>query len=156
MTRVIHRSNSVEWATPSWLFRQLDAEFGFELDVAATPANAKCDRFFTAEQDGLLQEWTGVCWCNPPYGKSLGAWIAKARDAARLGATVVCLVPARTDTSWWHESVHGIAEVRFLRGRLRFNDRRGPRAPFPTAILIYRPQTRVDPDWATTRQGEPV
>ncbi len=140
MTHVIHRSSSVEWSTPRRLFNELDREFGFTLDVCATPANATCDRFFTAEQDGLLQEWDGVCWMNPPYGKTLGTWIAKAYEAARAGATVVCLVPARTDTSWWHDLVMGKAEVRFLRGRIRFGDSKGPRAPFPSVVLIYRPQ----------------
>ena len=92
------------WATPQDFFDALDAEFGFTLDVCATADNAKCPRYFTADDDGLSQEWAGVCWMNPPYGREIGQWMSKAVDASTNGATVVCLVPARTDTAWWHDS----------------------------------------------------
>jgi phage N-6-adenine-methyltransferase len=126
-----------EWATPQGLFDALDAEFGFTLDVCATAGNAKCEQFYTRAEDGLSQTWAGVCWCNPPYGRQIGRWIAKARQSAEAGSTVVCLVPARTDTAWWWEHcLHG--EIRFLRGRLKFGGAAAG-APFPSAVVIFRP-----------------
>ena len=137
-------SLSVEWGTPQALFDGLNAEFGFTLDVCATPGNAKCARYYSPADDGLRQEWAGVCWCNPPYGREIGKWVRKAFEAVQRGSTVVCLLPARTDTNWWHAYVmHG--EVRFLRGRLYFNDGRG-RAPFPSAVVVFRPRA--------TKRGE--
>lgn len=130
-------SATEEWATPKWLFDELHKQFGFELDVCATDDNAKCSRYFTKELDGLSRPWTGVCWMNPPYGETIGLWMEKACRAAEKGATVVCLVPARTDTSWWHDwAMKG--EVRFLRGRLKFGDAKNS-APFPSAIVVFRP-----------------
>ena len=129
-------SQSAVWATPQCLFDRLDVEFGFTLDVCALPENAKCDTYFTPEQDGLKQEWSGVCWMNPPYGRQIVAWMKKAYESALAGVTVVCLVPARTDTAWWHDSA-ARGEVRFLRGRLRFGNAKHA-APFPSAIVIFR------------------
>jgi phage N-6-adenine-methyltransferase len=127
------------WSTPQAFFDKLNAEFDFTLDVCALPENAKCERYFTPEQDGLAQPWVGVCWMNPPYGRGIGKWVAKARDAAASGATVVCLLPARTDTAWWHDGVIGSgAEIRFVRGRLRFQNHHW-NAPFPSAVVIFRP-----------------
>src|SRR5438093_183176 len=97
------KSKTIEWATPQAFFDQLHAEFGFTLDVAAQEDNAKCARFFTPKDDSLAQVWGGVCWMNPPYGKTIGQWMRKAYESAQQGATVVCLVPARTDTRWWHQ-----------------------------------------------------
>lgn len=141
--RSVHFSSATpEWATPVDLFAGLDAEFGFDLDVCATAENAKCPRYFTAADDGLAQEWAGVCWMNPPYGRGIGAWIRKAAESAEAGATVVCLVPARVDTAWWHDYCrHG--EVRFLRGRLRFGDAVAS-APFPSALVVFRNDQRND------------
>ena len=135
---VHYSSESVEWATPQFLFDALNMEFGFTLDVAATPENAKCSRFFSKDQDGLKQDWSSeIVWMNPPYGRHIGKWIAKAFYAAQNGATCVCLIPARTDTSWFHKyCLKG--EIRFLRGRLYFNDGDG-RAPFPSVIVVFRP-----------------
>ena len=139
---VIHRhpalftSTTDEWSTPEFLFKALDAEFGFELDVCATPANAKCKRFFTRETDGLKQQWTGVVWMNPPYGRTIGKWVAKAYESAQQGATVVALLPSRTDTKVWHRYVM-LAEIRFLQGRLKFGNATAS-APFPSAIAIWR------------------
>lgn len=125
------------WATPQAYFDTVAAEFPFTLDVCANAANAKCARYFTAEDDGLAQAWTGVCWMNPPYGRGIGRWMAKAAEAARAGATVVCLVPARTDTAWWHDyATQG--EIRFIRGRLKFGQAKH-NAPFPCALVIFRP-----------------
>lgn len=128
------------WETPQDLFDALNAEFGFTLDVCATTENAKCERYFTLRENGLWQEWTGVCWMNPPYGREIGRWMQRAYEASLDGTTVVCLVPARTDTGWWHDyAMRG--EVRFLRGRLNFGGdrKRGHNAPFPSAIVVFRP-----------------
>jgi site-specific DNA-methyltransferase (adenine-specific) len=127
---------STEWGTPLGLFRKLDAEFGFTLDVCAVPENAKCRRYFTPAENGLLRKWEGVCWMNPPYGADVGKWVRKAHLSARDGATVICLLPARTDTAWWHEYVIPYAEVRFVRGRIRFTGARSS-APFPSAIVLF-------------------
>lgn len=132
------KHDSVEWATPVKFFAELDAEFHFTLDVAATPDNAKCERFFTREVDGLAQEWTGTVWCNPPYGRDVQHWIKKAYDSSVLGATVVCLIPSRTDTRWWHEFIEPYAEKRLLKGRLKFNDGQNS-APFPSVVVVFRP-----------------
>lgn len=129
-----------EWATPHYLFCQLDAEFRFTRDVCATPGNAKCTRYFTRKQDGLSQDWApDSCWCNPPYGKTIGAWIRKAYEESQRGATVVCLVPARTDTAWWHDWAMKATEIRYLRGRLKFGGA-SHNAPFPSAVLVFRAQ----------------
>jgi phage N-6-adenine-methyltransferase len=125
-----------QWATPQAVFDRLNAEFRFDLDVCALPTNAKCRRYFTPATNGLNQEWTGVCWMNPPYGREIGNWMKKAYESSLTGATVVCLVPARTDTAWWHNyAVKG--EIRFVRGRLRFGSATSA-APFPSAIVIFR------------------
>lgn len=133
--RVHWSSAKIEWPTPQDLFDRLNAEFSFTLDVCATSENAKCVRFFTAIADGLAQNWTGVAWMNPPYGRAIGLWMKKASEAARAGATVVCLVPARTDTAWWHDFAVG-HEIRFLRDRVKFNGVKD--APFPSAIVVMR------------------
>lgn len=103
MNDAMFSSKTDLWATPQSFFDDLDSEFGFELDVCALPSNAKCERYFTPADDGLSQTWSGVCWMNPPYGKEIGLWMRKAYLSSRQGATVVCLVPARTDTRWWHD-----------------------------------------------------
>lgn len=126
------------WETPRQLFEKLDTEFNFTLDVCALPENAKCRRYFTPEADGLKQVWSGVCWMNPPYGREIGKWVEKAFESAKAGATVVCLLPARTDTAWWHTYVMEAFEIRFLRGRLRFVGAESS-APFPSAVVVFRP-----------------
>lgn len=142
----VHFSSATDmWATPKALFDVLDAEFGFTLDVCATRENAKCPQYFTETDDGLSRAWTGTCWMNPPYGDEIGAWVAKARASAESGATVVCLVPARTDTAWWWENcIKG--EVRFLRGRLRFGDATTS-APFPSAVIVFAPAQAPSVVW---------
>jgi phage N-6-adenine-methyltransferase len=107
----VHFSSKTDmWATPQDLFDRLNSEFNFTLDVCATSENAKCARFFSPEEDGLSQQWTGVCWMNPPYGRSIGQWLKKAYESVALEQkqhaicdTVVCLLPARTDTAWWQD-----------------------------------------------------
>lgn len=133
-TDVMFSSKTDMWETPAAFFRALDAEFHFTLDVCAVPENAKCRAFFTPEQDGLSQNWVGRCWCNPPYGREIGKWVKKAAEAE---CTVVMLLPARTDTAWFHDYVYGHAEIRFVRGRLKFGDRKNS-APFPSMVAIFR------------------
>jgi len=134
----VFSSATDEWATPQAFYDKLNAEFHFETDVCASAENAKCANFYTVEMDGLKQAWSGVCWMNPPYGRTIKAWMKKAYEASLVGATVVCLVPARTDTAWWHDyAVNG--EIRFLRGRLKFGDATNS-APFPSAVVIFRPK----------------
>jgi len=130
-------SETDEWETPQDFFDRLNEEFHFTLDVCATPENAKCSNFFTKRENGLLQKWTGVCWMNPPYGREIGKWVQKAYESALEGATVVCLLPARTDTAWWHDYCMK-GEIRFVRGRLKFGNAT-ENAPFPSAVVIFRP-----------------
>lgn len=130
-------SKSDLWSTPTWLFKELDTEFGFTVDVCATAENAKCTRYFTPQTDGLKQDWQGVCWMNPPYGRQIQHWVRKAYFSCLAGATVVCLLPARTDTAWWHTYVKQASEIRFLRGRLKFGNSRHS-APFPSAVVVFR------------------
>jgi phage N-6-adenine-methyltransferase len=142
-TKPYFLTGTPEWGTAPELFAELDAEFGFTLDVCATADNAKCASYFTKADDALVKPWRGVCWMNPPYGRrdgrDLGQWVAKAYDSAQAGATVVCLLPARTDTAWWHEFTP-LGEVRYRRGRERFTGGNGSlnAAPFPSVLLIFR------------------
>ncbi len=128
------------WSTPQWLFDALDKEFGFTLDPCTDGTNAKCAKHFTSQENGLLQDWGAeTVFMNPPYS-TCHAWMAKAFGAAQDGALVVCLVPARTDTEWFHRYASK-GEVRFLRGRLRFGDPKA-NAPFPSCIVVFRPPAR--------------
>ena len=135
---VFFSSKTDLWSTPPDLFARLDAEFGFTLDVCAVPENAKCLRYFTPEIDGLRQTWEGIVWMNPPYGRTIGKWVRKAYLSAREGAVVVCLLPARTDTRWWHDYVTHAHEHWFIKGRLKFGGARSG-APFPSAVVVFRP-----------------
>ncbi len=127
------------WATPQDFFDNLNAEFDFDIDVCATPENAKCNKFFTEEQDGLSQSWGGTCWCNPPYGREIGKWVSKAYASCKDdGVTVVMLLPARTDTKWFHEYIYHKAEIRFIKGRLKFGGATNS-APFPSMVVVFRP-----------------
>lgn len=128
-------SESVEWATPQAFFDELDREFGFTLDVCATDENHKCKNYYTIKENGLLQPWSGVVWCNPPYGRQIKYWVQKAYETSLTGTRVVMLLPARTDTAYWHDYVMK-GEVRFIRGRLKFNDGKNS-APFPSAVVIF-------------------
>lgn len=142
MGRALFSSASAEWETPREFFEELNREFRFDLDVCARPENAKCERYFSPEVDGLRQDWAGVCYMNPPYGKEIAKWVKKAYEEAQKGATVVCLLPARTDTSWWHEYVMKAREIRFVRGRLRFGGAKNG-APFPSAVVVFAPGENV-------------
>jgi len=134
----VHFSSKTDlWSTPQYFFDKLNDEFNFTLDPCATAENAKCDKFYTKEDDGLSKDWSDErVFMNPPYGREIGRWVEKARNS---GAQVVCcLVPARTDTRWWHNSIiGGGAEVRFIKGRLKFGGSK-ENAPFPSAVIIFR------------------
>lgn len=132
-------SNSAEWGTPSELFNQLNNEFHFTLDPCANEVNHKCDKYFTKEQDGLTKNWKGeTVFCNPPYGRELPKWVEKCyKEHIVHNITVVMLIPARTDTSYFHDYIYNNSEIRFIRGRLKFSDGKTP-APFPSMIVIYR------------------
>ena len=132
-------SNTDQWATPQAFFDRLNRIFRFETDVCALPENAKCERFFSPDVDGLKQDWQGVCWMNPPYGREIGKWVEKAyRSAKENGTTVVCLLPARVDTRWWHDFC-AKGEFLFVKGRLKFGDAKDS-APFPSAVVVFRPR----------------
>ena len=124
------------WETPQDLFDCLNAKYHFTIDVCAVKENAKCDIYYTPEIDGLSQHWVGRCWMNPPYGRGIRKWIKKAYDSCvENNALVVCLLPARTDTTWWHDyCLKG--EIEFIRGRLRFGGAKD-NAPFPSVIVIF-------------------
>jgi phage N-6-adenine-methyltransferase len=130
-------SESDDWETPQGFFDAVDRIFHFDLDVCATHINAKCERYFTKMENGLLQTWSGICWMNPPYGREISRWVQKAYESAlNPGTVVVCLLPARTDTRWWHDYVIANAQsVEFIKGRLRFSGK-GP-APFPSALVVF-------------------
>ncbi len=127
-----------DWATPQTLYRMLDREFHFQLDACASAATATCEQWFGA--DALSLDWAPVTWCNPPYGRAVGGWVEKAHREAQRGNTVVMLLPARTDTQWFHDYCvrH---EIRFLRGRLNFDDKpnRLGHCPFPSMVVVFRP-----------------
>lgn len=129
---------TVEWSTPQEFFDALNADFGpFTLDAAASVWNAKCPTYYTEETDGLAQPWTGRVWCNPPYGPGIGKWVAKGHEAVKTGQAevVVLFIPSRTDTRWWHDHVAHAAEIRFIKGRVRFGGKGG--APFPSCVVVF-------------------
>jgi phage N-6-adenine-methyltransferase len=143
-------SNDQTWETPQAFFDELNEEFGFVLDVCALPETAKCANFYAPDADGLAQDWLldakgGWCWMNSPYGREIKAWIKKAAEEAQAGARIVALLPARTDTAYWHEYIwddsrHAprpwVKQVRFIRGRLRFGGATNS-APFPSVLVIF-------------------
>lgn len=138
MNEGMYSSKSDDYGTPQKLFDELNAEFNFDVDVCASVDNAKCRRYFSKEENGLAQNWNDfrTCWMNPPYGRQIINWVKKAYETSLGGSTVVCLLPARTDTKWFHEyCLKG--DIRFLRGRLKFNDGKNS-APFPSMIVVFR------------------
>src|SRR3990172_6378709 len=123
-----------DWETPDSIFAPLNEEFSFTLDVCATKANAKCSHYFTEVDNALNKQWRGRCWMNPPFGTQ-GKWVKKAFEESQRGATIVCLLPSRTNTSWWHDYCMK-GEIRFIRGRPRFKGAKHG-LPQPLAIVIF-------------------
>ncbi len=147
-----------DWRTPSWLFELLDQEFDFCLDASASSRDHKTPNYLDEDLDGLSVQWWGRVFVNPPYGRELDAWMRKAYLASRAGAVVVALVPSRTDVAWWHDYVSRASEIRFVRGRLGFNDSRG-RAPFPSVVIVFRAgdeSARVSSIYRPGKEPEPL
>lgn len=129
-------SKTNEWTTPQSLFDDLDSTYHFTLDPCSTDENAKCAKHYTVKENGLDRDWSNdIVFMNPPYGRQIGAWMKKAYESSLNGATVVCLIPSRTDTTYWHEyAMKG--KITFLRGRVKFGDCKNS-APFPSAIVVF-------------------
>jgi len=136
-TELHFSSKDQTWETPQNFFDEINKEFNFTLDVCATSETAKCSNFFTPEIDALKQDWKGVCWMNPPYGRELSKWIEKASQEAEKGATIVALIPSRTDTKYFHDFIYNKHEIRFIKGRLKFGNATNS-APFPSMLVIFK------------------
>ena len=132
-------SKSSEWETPRNFYDRLNRAFGFDLDPCCTEETAKCEKYFTEEEDGLSKSWEGHrVFMNPPYGREINKWIKKAyEEGGKVGTTVVCLIPSRTDTKYWHDYCMKANEIYFIKGRLKFGDSNNA-APFPSAVVIFR------------------
>lgn len=139
MTKAMFSSATDMWATPQAFFDKLNAEFGFTLDPCALPSNAKCTKYYTPTDNGLLQDWQGeIVFCNPPYGRAIYDWVRKcSEEASKPNTTVVALIPARTDTRYFHEFIyHKAKEIRFVKGRLKFGNAQTA-APFPSMVVVF-------------------
>ena len=131
------KSTTNEWETPQDLFNELNKEFRFTFDPCATYKNTKCKKFYTKYENGLNKSWKGeIVFMNPPYGREIKKWARKAYEE-RKHATIICLVPSRTDTRYWHNYFMKASEIRFIKGRLKFNKSKNS-APFPSAIIIFK------------------
>lgn len=145
----VHYSSATDdWSTPQDFFDAMNAEYGpFDLDVCASDENAKCAMYFTRSTDGLAQNWKLTatrkirCWMNPPYGRGIGDWVKKAYDESQKGCLVVCLLPARTDTKWFHDYCTR-GTIQFIRGRLKFGGAKNS-APFPSMVVVFQPPTEA-------------
>ena len=138
MNKALFSSNRQDWETPTDFFKKYDDGFNFTLDACATPQNAKCGKYFTKEDDGLTKDWGGNrVWCNPPYGCEISKWVKKASEEAQKPHTiVVMLLPARTDTAWFHDYILGKASIQFIRGRIKFVGATTS-APFPSMVVTF-------------------
>lgn len=138
MNKVLFSSNTDDWETPKEIFLMLDNEFHFNLDPCASDRNHKCEKFYTAEIDGLKQDWQGhIVFCNPPYGRAISNWVKKCYEESRKPNTkIVMLIPARTDTAYFHDYIYNKAEIRFIRGRLKFGNAKNG-APFPSMVVVF-------------------
>lgn len=133
----LYSSDKMDWETPKQLFNKLNEEFYFSLDVCATPINTKCKMFFAIGDQSLDRDWFGIVWMNPPYGREISKWVAKAYNESRkTNCRCVCLLPVRSDTKWWHQYVMRASEIRLLNKRLSFEGANN-KAPFPVAIVIF-------------------
>jgi len=134
--KVLFSSDKMDWRTPSALYEKLNEEFNFTLDVAADDDNALCKNYYTIDDNALAQSWDNdVVFCNPPYSRGVYKWVKKASEAHN--STVVMLIPARTDTKFFHEFIYNKAEIRFIKGRLKFSGSTNS-APFPSMIVVFR------------------
>lgn len=157
MNKALFSSLDSTWNTPQDLFDRLNAEFHFNLDPAANAKSAKCEKYYSVEDDGLSKSWGGyTVFCNPPYGRDLPKWTEKGyKESLKPGTTVVMLIPARPDTSYWEKWIFGKAEeVRMIVKRLKFTDDDGNEksaAPFPSAVVIWKsPDLSVRPTLMTS------
>lgn len=139
MNKVLFSSKTDQWATPQIFFDHLNDEFHFDLDPCADEKNHKTELYFTKEDDGLTKDWSGHrVFCNPPYGRTIGKWVEKSfKEGVKDNTLVVLLIPARTDTSYFHDYIYNRAEIRFVPGRLKFGGS-STGAPFPSMVVIYR------------------
>lgn len=139
-TDVMFSSKTDQWATPQWFFDELNKEFGFTLDPCADDLNHKCVKYFTRAQNGLLQDYVGErVFCNPPYGREIPLWVKKCHDEVQFRGCplAVMLIPSRTDTQWFHKYIYKQAEIRFIKGRLKFGGSQNS-APFPSMVVVFR------------------
>lgn len=137
INKALFSSDNTVWETPKDLFKELDEEFKFTLDPCCNEENKKCSKYYTEKDNGLIQDWSNdIVFMNPPYGKSISLWISKAYQESLKGTKVVALLPARTDTKWFHNYVLGKAEIRFIKGRLKFGNSINS-APFPSMVVIW-------------------
>lgn len=136
---VMYSSKTDQWATPLDLFQKLDQEFHFNLDPCADETNHKCENYYTKADNGLEKDWGGArVFCNPPYGTEIKKWVEKSfRESQKDNTIVVMLIPARTDTSYFHDYILHRSEIRFIKGRLKFGDSKSA-APFPSMLVIFR------------------
>ena len=138
MDKVLFSSQSNEWSTPQSFYNELNKEFNFNLDPCSTNENNKCENHFTIDDDGLKQDWQGhIVFCNPPYGRVLKEWVQKCyEESLKPNTKVVMLIPARTDTIYFHKYIYNIATIRFLKGRLKFGECKNS-APFPSMVVVF-------------------
>lgn len=140
--KTMFSSKDTSWETPPILFNTLNSEFNFTLDPCCTKKTAKCKKHYTEKENGLIQDWSkDIVFVNPPYGRQITLWVEKASKECALGSTVVMLIPARTDTRWFHDYIYNKAEIRFMKGRVKFllDKKEHEAAPFPTMIVIFKP-----------------
>lgn len=139
--KVHYSSNSNEWATPNYVFNKLKTRFNFTLDPCCTKETARCKKFYTIKEDGLIQDWSkDITFCNPPYGRKIGLWVKKAYEESQKGGIVVMLIPARTDTKYFEKYCTKASQIIFISGRIKFvqgNNKPAP-APFPSCIVVFK------------------
>ena len=147
-------SEKDDYETPQDLFDNLDSIYHFTLDAAASPRNAKCDRFYTEEDNGLVQKWEGIVWVNPPYGRRVtGIWVDKAiHETVVSGAFICMLLPARTDTRWFHKILNSASAILFIKGRLRFVGEASA-APFPSMLVFFDGPGNTPLVYSADKQG---
>lgn len=136
-TDLMFSSKDQTWETPIELFNKLDKEFNFTLDPCCMEETAKCKKYYTPTENGLIQNWQNeIVFMNPPYGREISVWLKKAYEESLKGSIVVCLIPSRTDTKYWHDYCMKASEIRFIKGRLKFGNSKNS-APFPSAIVVF-------------------